>query len=463
MEIDIFNKKKIQELQSRFTDTEAEHHKEINTLRIQMLNAVAGKKGFFWYDDTELTDRKSIVEAIAAKYRGQATYGTDLVQRIVNYRAGMITGGGMKPKIISSAMGNEGQNELDFIKEFMEINNLYDFKDQQLGVEKEIEGQILLHLRWDPSRQMSVVYYYPWSSTDYDVILNADFTFRSASWQDGDQPIVVTEDDTAFLKFNSRLSEPNGWPILAGNLQNTDNISKALVDWREINRLFASPTPYFHTDDMREAADLLAYLQTINWKVGKALAGPADMDMKSMAGQGIESLKQELETNLKLLSGGTDVPVQFLGFPEFMTNRATADNTMEPIGVSTTSEQAIWISGMQLIFDLAIRMRNEQVEASAVMLNEGLVEPMIAFVTERQIQRIQDLYLPLWEKRGLTLRTLLEMLPDIPEDEITQVESEAQEREERSTVEVAAILDQARALRGNIPEDEEERNLRVVS
>jgi len=203
-------------------------------------------------------------------------------------------------------------------------------------------------------------------------------------------------------------------------LPEAEDIDLALRDWRKINRFFASPTPYFKTRDLLEAKDLYERLLApgVDWKIGKVFAGPADFSLVSMSGEGADSLQREIETKIKILAGGAGVPVQFLGFPEFMSNRATAENTMEPVALVSISEQRSWLAGFQELFDKAVILRNRMAPAGAPPLTPGQVEPVIRFITQAQIDRLRELYLPLWQSGAIPLDTLLKLLPDVdPETE----------------------------------------------
>jgi len=54
-------------------------------------------------------------------------------------------------------------------------------------------------------------------------------------------------------------------------------------------------------------------------------------------------------------------------------------------------------------------------------LQSGAVEPKMKFITQAQVERLIQLYYPLWRDGAISLRTLLSLLPDIdPEKETRQ-------------------------------------------
>jgi hypothetical protein len=178
---------------------------------------------------------------------------------------------------------------------------------------------------------------------------------------------------------------------------------------------------------MQEAKELYDQLLNpgVNWRIGKVFAGPAEFTLVESSGAGAESIRQEIETKIKILAGGSGVPVQFLGFPEFMSNRATAENTMEPVALVSISEQRSWRQGFKELFDKAIALRNESASPLDKPFKTGAIEPRMKFTTQSQVDRLTQLYYPLWQSGGINLKTLLGLLPDIdPEAETESIPAE---------------------------------------
>jgi hypothetical protein len=51
-------------------------------------------------------------------------------------------------------------------------------------------------------------------------------------------------------------------------------------------------------------------------------------------------------------------------------------------------------------------------------LSSGVIDPQMKFITQAQVDRLIQLYYPLWQAGGINLKTLLGLLPDIdPEQE----------------------------------------------
>jgi len=374
--------------------------------------------------------RETLVAELVNKYKGYAEAGNQLIQRIVDTRAAFTMANGLSAKAPDSAGA-----ELDFIERLIADNRLDGQFGQQLAVEKELEGQVLLTLDYLPERDRVMARFISWNDTHYQVEY-ADHAYteiKSISYDDENGGKVnVPPSRAVFIKFNARIHSREGVPTLSGLLQEAEDVDRALRDWRTINRYFASPTPYFKTRDMMEAKDLYDRLLQpgVNWKIGKVFAGPAEFSLVGMSDQGAESIRREIETKVKILAGGSGVPVQFLGFPEFMSNRATAENTMEPVAVVSMSEQRSWLGGFAELFDKAIEIRNALAPAGTGKLETGKVVPHMRFVTAAQARRLKDLYLPLWQSGALTQRALFDLLPDlVQEDEGKAVKRTESEQE----------------------------------
>ena len=390
-----------------------------------ILTFQAGEKATSYSSSPNPYDTKEkLVAELVKKYKGYARWGNQLIQRIVDTRAAFTMAGGLKAV---ARQPEKYQAELEFIRQFIELNELDGQFAQQLAVEKELEGQVLLVLEWDKEQENVRVKFISWNDTHYQVHYQDDFyhliekiTYQSPN--DG-REIEIPSEQAVFIKFNARINSREGVPTLSGLLQEAEDIDKALRDWRKLNRYFASPTPYFRTEDMQEAKELYEQLLSpgVNWQIGKVFAGPADFQLVEMSSASAQSIREEIETKIKILAGGSGVPVQFLGFPEFMSNRATAENTMEPVALVSLSEQRSWERGFKELFDKAIMLRNQMLSPPQLPLQSGAVEPKMKFITQAQVERLIQLYYPLWRDGAISLRTLLSLLPDIdPEKETRQ-------------------------------------------
>lgn len=366
--------------------------------------------------------RETLVAEIVLKYKGYSRWGNQLVQRIADTRSAFALGRGARARPLDS---ESDKPEAEFLKEFISMNGLDGSFAQQLGVEKELEGQVLLHIAPVFNNEDGIkirASFVSWNDTHYEVEFKdggyADIL--GVKWRDpaSGETILLDPDEFVFMRFNAPANAREGVPNLSGLLVECEDIDKALRDWRAINRYFASPTPYFRTEDMAQARDLYEQLTDpkFNWKIGKVFTGPAEFSLVGMDAAGIDSIRQEIETKIKILAGGAGVPVQFLGFPEFMSSRATAENTMEPVELVALQERQSWKAGFRELYDKAIRMRNAYAPPSQTMLREGRVVPKIPFASSKQIDTLSKLYLPAFQAGALDHRAFLSLMPDSEEE-----------------------------------------------
>ncbi len=379
--------------------------------------------------------RETLVAELVNKYKGYARAGSQLIQRIVDTRAAFAMANGVSARPAAAGEGPLDTPELDFINRTVCANRLDGQFGQQLAVEKELEGQVLLVLDYLPADDRVRVRFISWNDTHYKVSYadQAYTDIKSISYEDeSGNTVNVPPARAVFIKFNARIHSREGVPTLSGLLQEAEDIDYALRDWRMINRYFASPTPYFKTADIQQAKDLYDRLLApgVDWKIGKVFAGPAEFSLVGMEGTGSESVQREIETKVKVLAGGAGVPVQFLGFPEFMSNRATAENTMEPVALVSMAEQRSWLGGFAELFDKAINLRNKAADPKTAELQPGRVRPCMRFITRAQVERLKDLYLPLYQAGAISLQTMLKLLPDV-EEETGEQDNQQGEGEEK--------------------------------
>lgn len=359
--------------------------------------------------------REKLVAELVNKYKGYARSGNQLIQRIVDTRAAFAMAAGLSARLLDP---QQGAAELEFIRGLIRMNQLDGQFGQSLAVEKELEGQVLLVLEYQPEADSVLLRFISWNDTHYEIAYSDQSytSIESITYENQDgETVAIPPSSAVFIKFNSRIHSREGVPTLSGLLPEAEDIDYALRDWRRLNRYFASPTPYFKTRDIQEAKDLYDRLLApgVDWRIGKVFAGPAEFSLVGMNDAGYDSIQREIETKVKILAGGAGVPVQFLGFPEFMSNRATAENTMEPVALVSIAEQRSWLGGFAELFDKAVALRNLQAPAGSARLSPGKVAPVMRFVTSAQIERLVTLYLPLWQSGAISLEALLKLLPDV--------------------------------------------------
>ena len=179
-------------------------------------------------------------------------------------------------------------------------------------------------------------------------------------------------------------------------LTQIDRLDKALRDLREINHLYAAPTPDFEVEDSKQVDSLLAKLKKINWKIVKALVHTGTFTMKGVDSGGNDNLIKEIELLLKMISGATGIPIHFLGLLDLLKNRATGDNTRELVMAVTARERLIWKGAYEELITKSMNMFNDN---NYKQISQGWLDPTklsvdIPIITQEHYDRIEKVLIP---------------------------------------------------------------------
>ena len=380
------------------------------------------------------------IEAIRLKYEGKSDYGNALVKQIVELRGSFAIGNGIKVTFD----GKEDAEACQIIDEFNEDNGLDKENLGELAKEAEIEGQIAVQLikEKDPETKEVRVFlkHLPWTKYKYKVTQGFKYgEYTKLEYQDPDnnnEIVILGQGEFVYKKFSGRISDAetttgitnNAIPCIGFALPYIDSADMALDDWRAINNLFASPTPYFQTETKEDANNISAAIAAINWKPGKALAGNAVFTFVSPGDSHILVLKEEIVVNIQMISAITGIPVHFLGMPDLMSNRATAESLFELVYATSNKPRRIWEGFYQELYEklLAIYVTlGKSVDPESVTVS-------IPFFTKEQFDQLVNVWLPVWREGGLSLETFLSKVPDIdPEEEkkkIDKIEDEKMQK-----------------------------------
>lgn len=390
---------------------------------------------------------------LSEMYQGTAEWGTPIARNVIDVRAAFTLAGGVRAVPGETTKEADAQRELDFIERFLDFNGLREDLPQDWAKEAEIEGKFLATLRTNMETGDVAARYFSYTSCTYTVVAAAEdyAKYDLVKYKDSNG-IEKTIKPHLFVyrPFGGRTHNVNDTPSKAASVVwSFEALHKALHDWRQANRLFASPTPYFKCANPAEVNALLDKLKEINWKIGQFLAGTADYILVGMPTTGIQSLKDEITSNAQIISGNTGVPVHFLGFPELMSNRSTADTLFDMVAASTHRERRIWESFYTELFDKAIELANAELKTG---LRPGLVQAQIPEHSSKTMLELKEDWLPLYEANALSLETLLSKVPNIddPAAEIERINA-------ASAVRAQAALATIRAAGANEdPENERE-------
>jgi hypothetical protein len=357
----------------------------------------------------------------AKKYEGTADWGIQQVRNIIDVRSAFIIGNGIKVKPKEK---KNSEREVEFIQGMLTSNNFDRELTQELAKEAEIEGRCLVKLIPNIEKKRIDVRFISYTTTNYKVHAKEDDyqEYEKVTYKDGSQEVTLEQDEFVYKKFAGRVHKVNEiMPKVAMVLRQCEAIDKALVDWRKINHLFASPTPHFECMDKKQSEDIYDILRNNNWDIGKVLVTPGKFTLVETSGTGVQSAENEITTNAKMISGATGVPVHFLGLPDLMSNRAVSHDLMEFVNASTKKETEVWVGFYEELFYKALKMANKVFKKN---FSEDGVNVSIVKFTEGQMREIAETWLPLYNARVITIRDLLSRIPDIDVEETIKQKNE---------------------------------------
>ncbi len=394
------------------------------------------------YGNPYFTYSGAVIE-LARKYEGTSQWGVLQTGNIIDIRAAFIIGQGISvfPK---DKKEDPAVNEMAFIEDFMRFNDLDREMAQEFAKEAEIEGRWLGVFSWDAQAKMVTLRVRSWTSTQYTVVTDPqDYAwFTKILYKDPDgADQVINEGDFVYATFSGRVHQPyQPLPKVAKCLAQIENLDKALWDWREINRLFASPVPHVecaNKEDARYMDDAVNGKDkdgrpARNWKTKKLFIHTGKFEYSLPGDAGVKSLENEIVTNAKMISGTTGVPVHFLGLPELMSGRGTiGTGLMQLVSLSTSKERAIWIGTYEQIIAKAMAIYNSKMgldqKSKEKQLDPEKLKVTIPFISDDTWGRIKDVWLPMYLADSVSLQTFLSQIPGIDvEDELQHIADQKQ-------------------------------------
>ena len=371
------------------------------------------------------------VMQLSRMYEGEASWGNQICQSIINVRAYFIMGSGVHVNTKEI-----GDRESAFLESFLKLNGIDHRSPLEWCREAQIEGRALLRLtpnkdivNGDGTVGNVRVQLIPWTVYKYEVKQSRDDpnVFESVTWNNP-KPVTLTAGEFVYLPFGGRSHRVNNTPpLLANCIREMEAIDKALFDWRKINHLFAAPTPYIKAPDIASARSTYAKIKDSVWKIGKLLVTNGDYSMVGPEMAGVEWLRNEIVVSAQLIAAVTGIPPHFLGFPELIgAGRATGDNLMESIQSATNGERNIWVDGFDELINKAVAMATNKLQRGVLDVTKLSID--IPFVSQQHMQELADVWLPLWMANAISHETLLAHVPEIDvEDEMKLIEDKKEE------------------------------------
>lgn len=447
---------------------ESKLKQELNTLRSDFkafrfhiqgyIDALTGEESPSVYGTNSYKEYAKAVQAVNLKYENGAVWGNALTANIIDFRAAVTVSSGpqYKPAMDSTIQqkddegkeigsGNNGSDpimgnaeaEIDFCRSFFEANDINHETPQEWGREGEIEGRVAVRLKWDEKKKQVIAEHMPWIKYKYEEIRSKENTktIESIKWDtqtaDNIPAGTVGGDELVCRRFSGRLTSKNPTTKVMRCLTQIDYIDQGFRDWREINRLYASPVPDVECKTADEAEEMNKAIKgNVNWKIKRIFIHSGVFNYKGPEMTGIDSLEREIKRQACFIAGTTGYPLQFL-LPDMLANRSTSENIMESALVHTASERAIWIGFYEELITKAMKMYSEKTSKSA--LDPNKISITISLMTQEQWQRLIQFWLPAYREELVSREAALSQIPDF------NIREELDRREKADNSRIAQI------------------------
>lgn len=398
------------------------------------------------YRGNTYQDYDTAIEEISKKYNGQSEWGVFQVGNIIDLRAAFIMSEGIT---ITAKERGTGAEEMKFMNEFLDYNDLFFTVAQEFAKEGEIEGKILLRLFWVEEDKMVSVRFIPWTTKKYTIATNpSDYLdYLTASWQDQEKKVEVPAEEFVYAKFGGRINDPNqAAPKVMKCLSKIDDLDHALRDLREIDRLFSSPLLWLKFETYADAKKAQTDLDDMNWKIKKGVCTNGDVRYAQPSVAGVDSLEREIIILAKMISGTTGIPVHYLGLPDLLANRATADDLYDLIYSSTSKERITWTGCFEETAEKAMVIFNKKtgLEQKTTALDSKKIKVNLPYISRQQWDQLINFFLPASLGNKISDELLLEKIPGI------NVEEELKRQEAKKKADTFAKKDST--LPFNLPD-----------
>jgi hypothetical protein len=362
------------------------------------------------------------VETIYQGYINQLEYGSSGIQNVINYRRSWIIGN-------DTTVHSTDKAVQEFIDNFNLVNNK-NLLFTQLATYGEIEGKVFTVLFVErvngevvirPRIMPYIQYGYTTVRNQFNEIIAVKYMYNNNNQDVLPDRFVFANLSLITHYHNSDVTPPN----VAFVVKDIIAADKAMANWRDINDRSAKTTPIFEVEDWVDAQRIASIIKgktedTSNpaetgkkWKVGEGLAIKGKAAKLEFNSSGIESLKMEIISRAQKISGHSGIPIFLLGFPELMSNRATASETVESIRNKTMTERLVWQEKIKEMYQKSIILYNK---ATGSALNWKDVKVTLPVTSQSETNNLVQYWEPLVTNGIVSKRTYREKLPDVDPD-----------------------------------------------
>lgn len=414
-------------------------------MRKRPVNSITGKPYVAKIRHMDITDPTSIstqsgyanyetaVNEISAKYRGLSQKrGGQIVVPILDVLSTYAMGAGVYPVAVNRGDVN-ADDELAYLNRVMEYNGLGIDRIIQGAVEAEIEGKYLVTITPAPAVEfddgtMDLIKarWVSWTKSKYKVNEAEDDyqEYETVTRKVNNRDVEIPKSAFVYTPFYGRANDINvTTPMLANCLRDIDAISAACDDRRAINRLYASPTYFMRTETEAQARFILSFVEDKNWQPGQFMAcAQGELSIVGIPDSTSSAIESEIKDALRSVSACSGVPVMFLGYPDLMSNRSTAEDISGNLISVTSKRRRIWERFYTQLFRKMLAMSNS---AFGTTFDPYAIEASAPEISKAKIAEINEVWLPMYSAGAISLQSLLEKIPDVdPEEERERIAME---------------------------------------
>lgn len=396
------------------------------------------------------TTYETQVNAIYNLYENRSQFGCGETRMVIDWRATQIAGNGVN-------FSSEDPATNEFLTRWSRENKLTGLRAWEFARTGEMEGKSLLYneKRTVRGKKKILVKHLPWYRWQYRVYGSDDDgeEIDRIEFQDAKKQLVkLTEGQFVYARLGGVSSNRDGYvlnnttPPVAYSLYHLVNLGRCLADLRDNNHLFYKPALALEAKDSLSAqslrsllfgrktkGDLAAELQ-VNDRTFYIVDGK--MYFVEPSGACVESSIKEATILTQKVSSDQGIPVHFLGMPNLMSNRATADDLHEMVNGTTMRQREAWKDAYTELARQACELDGGNYDLDSITVTMPVV--MLS-----DIDRIVRVWLPLYQEGLIDKRSMIEKIPGVdPEIILERLEEQSQERQRQSQEMAGSILDE---------------------
>jgi hypothetical protein len=360
-------------------------------------------------DSADKNKYKNYASQVAAAYKmynATADFGGDMLGGCVDMRVAMIAGEGV-------SLSSENEATQVYLDKFAEKNQLQGSRLLRMIEMGELEGKTLLQLSpTDKDKAYVKMRALSWQSLKYKVETKPEDPEEPTSityTKDG-KPQSINIKSAVYVRLGGCATDVNDTPNRHHRiLTDYENMSRAKYDLNKNTRLFGKVIPTWKTVDDKESRSIKKEMESDDFDIGHGFVGAAEMGLLEPTGNAANAIEKMFVLYLKIVSAGTGIPVQWLAWPELLSNRSTAENMVEAMNAATKKERLVWEEklheaiekGMDIAIDAGF-------ETNAIKDDFTVTLP---FVSIEMLKLILEVYMPMEEAKLFSKKTLRDITP----------------------------------------------------